>query len=248
MKALILAAGYAVRLHPLTENQPKPLLEVGSKALLGHILDKIEALPEINEVLVVTNGKFYLQFQRWLQQHRLAKKISHLNDGTKNNENRLGAVGDLYFVLQQCRIEEPLLVIAGDNLFGFSLPRFVQRFQKVKHSCVAFYDFQDIEKVRKKYGVGVLHGSKVLQFDEKPEKPQSSLASTACYIFTPEDLALVPKALAHGGVDNPGDFIRFLIANSEVYSFVFQEHWFDIGSFESLQAARKLYHGYGGRW
>ena len=241
MKAVILAAGYATRLHPLSENQPKPLLPVAGKPIVEYILEKIQELPEISEVLVVTNHRFYDHFRVWLNHYSSAKKITLIDDGTLNNDDRLGAVGDLHFAMKEKEIDEDVMVIAGDNLFGFSLQEFLKFFKTKKKSILALYDLKDMEKVRKRYGVGVMEGSKLVHFEEKPVKPKSSLAATACYIFSQDDLKLVEKSIEQGNADNPGDLVRWLVQHSEVHGFIFDEHWFDVGSLESLQAAEELY-------
>jgi len=241
MKALILAAGYATRLYPLTKDQPKPLIKVGDKTIVEHILAKIEKIDEIDEIFLVTNNKFYQHFVDWHDNYQSNKNIKIINDGTLSNEDRLGAVGDLNFVLKKENIKDDLLLIAGDNLFGFSLRDFINFNKDKKTSIVAFYDLKDLMKVKGKYGVGILNGSKVIDFEEKPLVPRSSLASTACYLFSRDDLNLVDVLINEKSADNPGDLIKYLTERSEVHGFVFDEHWFDVGSFESLDIARKKY-------
>jgi len=241
MKALILAAGYATRLYPLTEDQPKPLLKVGGQPIIEHILHKIEEVPEVTQIYIVTNARFYSDFELWSQNVKCSKAIIIINDGTLTNETRLGAVGDLQFVLDQQKIGEELLVVAGDNLFGFSLVDLVGFFKSKESSVVGFHNFIDRNKVKKKYGVGILEETKVIDFEEKPENPRSALASTGCYLFTPEDLQLVEESIRRGKADNPGDLIRWLVQHSEVHGYLFEEHWFDIGSFDSLKEAEKVY-------
>ena len=241
MKALILAAGYATRLYPLTQNQPKPLLEVGGKVILQHILEYLAPIKELQEIMIVTNHRFYDSFKVWLNHYTPAQKTKLIDDGTLSNDDRLGAVGDINFVLKEEEIKEDLLVIAGDNLFGFSVQKFIHFAQEKKSSLVAFHDLLDKEKVKGKYGVGVLEKSKVIQFQEKPQQPLSTLAATACYFFKKEDLTLVEKSIEQGKADNPGDLVRWLVQKSQVHGYVFKEHWFDVGSFESLEAAEQLY-------
>ncbi len=241
MKALILAAGYAVRLYPLTKDLPKPLLEVGNKAILAHILEKVQALP-VTDISVITNDRFYQHFEEWLGTNNPWKKpVTIINDGTFSNEDRLGAIGDMHLYLKQQGEIDDLLIIAGDNLFGFSLQDFVSFFHRQKRSIVAFRDLGDIEKVRNRLGVGVLQGTRVVAFEEKPAQPSSALAATACYLFRKEDLPLVGTFLQQHQADSPGHFVRWLTEQREVHGFVFQEHWFDIGSFEGLEEARKVY-------
>lgn len=241
MKALILAAGHAVRLYPLTKDTPKPLLEVGNKAILAHILEKVQELP-VTEISIITNDRFYRHFKEWLGTNNPWKKlVTIINDGTFSNEDRLGAIGDMHLYLKQQGEIDDLLIIAGDNLFGFSLQDFVAFFQQKNCSIVAFRDLGDIEKVRNRLGVGVLQGTKVIAFEEKPAQPSSALAATACYLFRKEDLPLVGSFLELHQADSPGHFIKWLVEQREVRGFVFQEHWFDIGSFQGLEEARKVY-------
>jgi len=242
IKALILAAGYATRLYPLTKDQPKPLLKVGGKPIIEHILEKIKEIDEINEIFIVTNARFYDHFKIWLNQNKLTPKVKIINDGTLNNEDRLGAVGDINYVIKEESVDDDLLVIAGDNLFGFKLTNLIDLHQqKGKKSVVAFHDLKSIEKIKGKYGVGQLDGSRIVGFQEKPLQPESSLAATACYLFNKEDLKLVERSIEQGYADNSGDLVRYLINKSEVHGFVFDEHWFDVGSFESLQEAEEVY-------
>ena len=241
MKALILAAGYAVRLYPLTEQQAKPLLKVGGKAIIDYTLEKLSEVPEIKDVFVITNDRFYDNFVQWKKGYSNNLNIVIINDGTKNNEDRLGAIGDLHLVLQQQHINEDLLVIAGDNLFQFSLKDFVSFFNQEKSTVVAFHDFKNVETIKGKYGVGVLDGHNLIEFEEKPLNPSSTLVSTACYLFTAADLPLIQDLIRCGKVDAPGYLIRWLLQKSRVRGFVFDEQWFDVGSFESLKEAEEVY-------
>ena len=242
MKAVLLAAGYATRLYPLTINTPKPLLQVGDKSIIGHIIEQIDKIPEINEIFIVTNDKFYTNFLDWAFQSG-NKKLRIINDGTQSNEDRLGAVGDINFVIKQENINDDLLVIAGDNLFGFELTNFVHFFNQKESSIVAFYDLQDKELVKEKFGVGLVDNQnlKVTNFEEKPVEPKSSLAATACYLFKKEDLIHANQLVEEGGGDSPGQLLPILVERSNLHGFVFTEHWFDIGSHEGLEEARKFY-------
>ena len=241
IKILLLAAGYATRLYPLTENQPKPLLRVGDKTIIEHIFAKLESVKGVSETCIVTNDKFYPVFTDWAKNIKTSFKVKILNDGTLSNESRLGAVGDIYFVINQERINDDLLVIAGDNLFGFSLSHFVDFFRNKNTSIVAFHDLKNKDKVKDKYGVGILNGSKVIDFEEKPAHPKSSLASTACYLFKKDDLLCIKSLVETGKIDALGNLITFLAEKSEVHGFVFDEHWFDVGDFKSLEEAKRVY-------
>ncbi|MBI2125031.1 nucleotidyltransferase family protein [Candidatus Woesearchaeota archaeon] len=241
MQALILAAGYATRLYPLTENTPKPLLKVGNKTIIEYILVELEKVPGLNQVYIVTNDKFYPDFVNWSKNIKTSCKLKILNDGTLSNEDRLGAIGDIHFTVQQEKINDDLLVIAGDNLFGFSLSHFLDFFKNKNASVVAFHDLKDPQKLKGKYGVGILQGSKIIDFEEKPLQPKSSLASTACYLFKKGDLPRTKILVAMGKADAPGNLIKYLAQDSEVHAFIFEEHWFDVGTFESLEEAKKVY-------
>lgn len=241
IKVLLLAAGYATRLYPLTRDIPKPLLKVGERSIIDHILAKLEEIKEIEEIYIVTNDKFDSTFVDWSKNFKHFFNIKIINDGTKSNEDRLGAVGDIHFVVQQEKINDDLLVIAGDNLFGFSLLAFADFFRNKNSSVVAFHDLKNLELVKERYGVGILDGSKVVDFEEKPTAPKSSLASTACYFFKRNDLTHIQDLVKMGKVDAPGNLIKYLAQNSQIHGFVFDEHWFDVGSFESLEEAKKVY-------
>ena len=238
MRAVILAAGYGTRLYPLTEEIPKPLLEVKGKPLLATLLEGLNLL-SLQDIILVTNHRFAPVLKAWLGAHSFSSRVQVIDDGTQSNEERLGAVGDLHLALQG-KAADDTLVIAGDNLFGFSLTEFVDFFRQKRCSIVAFHDLQDKEKVRKRYGVGRLAGTKVVGFEEKPAEPLSALAATACYIFHKRDLPCIGELLRQEKADSPGHLVRWLVEKSEVHGFVFSEHWFDIGDFASLEEAEKV--------
>lgn len=241
MKALVLAGGYATRLYPLTRDKPKPLLTIAGKPIVEHILEEVAAIEDVDSVFIVTNNRFHEHFVTWLESFRFSKKVVLVNDGTISNEDRLGAVGDIQFVVDKHQLDDDLLVIAGDNLFGFSLQNFVGFAKDKSTSIVAFRNLGDLDKVRNRFGVGILEGSRVINFEEKPASPKSTLASTACYLFKKDDLVLIKDLVRAGKADNPGDLLRFVAQESEVHGFVFQEHWFDIGTPASLEEAEEFY-------
>ncbi len=241
MKVIILAAGYATRLYPLTLNTPKPLLKVAGKTIVEHLIAKIEQIPDINQIYIVTNNKFYDHFQEWKNNFNSKISLKIVNDKTTCNEDRLGAVGDINFVVKNEKINNDLLVIAGDNLFDFSLVEYVNFYQNLNRSGVAFRDLKDKELIRNKFGVGVMAGTKIIDFEEKPAEPKSTLASTACYFFIKDDLKLIGELVNSGKVDNSGEMIKWLIEKSEAHAFVFNEQWFDIGGFEQLEEAEQFY-------
>jgi len=243
MKAIILAAGYGTRLYPLTLNQAKSLLKVGKKRMIEYIISKIEQLRDVEQIYIVTNQKFYNEFKEWSQSYKSRKPVKVINDGTESNQDRLGAVGDINFVIKEEKIDNDLLVIAGDNLFDFSLIDFYNFFKEKDSSVVAIYDIKDKEKAVSKLGVVELDDkSKIIDFEEKPEEPKTTLISTACYMLKKEHLPLLKKCMNEIiGLDNLGDFMRWLFAKKDVYGFVFKEKWFDIGSHEQLQEVNEHY-------
>lgn len=245
MKALILAAGYATRLYPLTENMPKPLLQVGGRPMMEHIMKKVEELDFVDEVLIVTNNKFHPHFEEWAASYRSPKKITIINDGTVSNDDRLGAIGDMYFAVHHHNVDDDLLVIAGDNLFEFSLVQFVEHFKENQTSTLAVQDLGDPSLLARKFGaVETDESSKIIGFEEKPEQPKTSLAATALYLFTKEDVQELKNLCENHKVpDASGEFVKHLMNKKAVHAFAFNETWYDIGSREQLAEVRRLFEG-----
>lgn len=237
MKALILAAGYAKRLYPLTLNQPKPLLPVGGKPILSHIAEKIVKIKLVDQIYVVTNDRFFSHFQDWKRSYSQPTPCEIFNDGTTDNENRLGAIGDIRFVLEKTAVRDDFLILAGDNIFEFELGDFV-RFFKAKGSSIACFDLGSFEKASQ-YGVLKLGaGDRILEFLEKPRHSPSSLISTGVYAYTSGDLDLLNRYLSEKGpADAPGYFLSWLIKEKDVYGFRITGGWYDIGDMESYKEA-----------
>ena len=234
MEALILAAGYATRLRPLTNERPKQLLPVGGRPMVDWILDKIVAA-RIPDVHLVTNARFALQFEDWA----IGRGVVVHDDGTTSNEDRLGAIGDIQFVRERAGIDDDLLVIAGDNLFDYALTDYLHWWQgKDGASAVAVLDVADVE-LAKKYGiVAVDSDDRIVDFLEKPEHPPSTLAATATYVYAREHARLVPTYLADGNPpDQPGNYIAWLHKRAPVYAYRFAGGWYDIGDPAQLLAA-----------
>ena len=235
MKALVLAAGYATRLRPLTNTWAKELLPVGGRPILDWIVDAVARVDEIDEVHVVTNAHKAPAFFAWAE----GKDVQIHDDGTVSNDDRLGAIGDLAFVLERTGIDDDLLVIAGDNLFEFSLVDLVAFWHTKEHaSAVAVRDVGTLE-LAKQYGVVALDADdRVVEFVEKPAEPRSTLAATATYVYAREHVALVPDYLAAGNApDQPGRLVDWLHTRAPVYGWVFHEPWFDIGDQTQLLVA-----------
>lgn len=245
MKALILAAGYATRLYPLTLNKAKPLLPVGKKTMIDRVVDNILAVKEVDAIYVVTNQKFSKQFGDWAKKKKGTVPINVINDRTLSNDDRLGAIGDIGLSINEAKIKDDLLVVAGDNLFEFDLEGFVD-FAKKKGELpsIAVYDIKKRE-MASLYGVLEIDGdAKVISFEEKPKEPKSTLVSTCIYYFPKPKLHLVDKYLnTSAKKDAPGNYIRWLAENEGVYAFAFEEAWYDIGSKESYEEVKNIYGG-----
>ena len=240
MKALLLAAGYATRLRPLTDELPKPLLEVGDRPMVDWILEKIVECGEIDGVHLVTNAVYAEAFARW----GASRGVLVHDDGTHSNETRLGAIGDIGFALEQGELGgEPLLVIAADNLFDFSLAEYVAFWRRHRSaSAIAVHRLAD-PSLAHLYGVVELDSSEMVTcLEEKPAHPRSDLVSTATYLFSAEHLELIGPYLREGlPADPPGAFLTWLCAREPVYGFRFQGAWLDIGELSQLQAADDAY-------
>jgi len=261
VKAIVLCGGYATRLYPLTENQAKPLLEIGGKSLLDYIVDKINDISEVDEIIIISNHKFIEDFILWKEDYG-DSRINILDDGSTDNENRLGALRDLEFALDSCDVKDDFLVLAGDNLIEFSMREFYQVFKELGKNLIGVYDVRDIEKVRGKHGVAVLDGDRVIGFQEKPPEPKSTIKSFFCYLFKPEVKGLLGEYLkgcseispTHPTLsgnstkfrnsDAPGYFIEWLCKRADVYAYdVGLGNIFDIGSLEGLESVRERFKG-----
>ena len=242
MKAIILAAGYATRLRPLTEDFPKPLLPVGGRPMLDWIVERVEEVDDVDGIHVVTNARFADHFRNWAD----GRAIAVHDDGTTSNEDRLGAIGDLRFTVEQARLQgDHLLVIAGDNLFDYSLARYVDWWHgKGAASAVSVRRIPDRELI-KQYGVVKIgDDERITSIVEKPDDPQSDLAATATYIYHREHAALLQEYLEGGNSpDAPGRFPEWLVHRAPVYGYAFEGLWMDIGDREQLLVADNLLRG-----
>ncbi len=241
MDAIIMAAGYATRLYPLTKDKPKPLLEVGGKAILGHIIDRIEELETVSKIYIVTNEKFHTHFEEWCSAYDCNPALEVINDKTTSNEDRLGAIGDKAFAIREKKIDDALLDISGDNLFNFSLQGMHNYFLQKKSAIIGAYNVQSIEDA-KRFGIVELDpaSKKVLGFQEKPQTPKSTLASIGIYFYPARVVRLFNEYLEEGNnPDAPGYFLEWLYKREAVFGYSFKKPWFDIGSLEMLEQARK---------
>ena len=242
MKCLILAAGYATRLYPLTENFPKPLLKVGEKTILDWLLEDINGAGIVDQYAVITNHKFAEHFRTWASAHPLP--ITVLDDGTETNETRLGAVRDIQFAIDALGIREDLLVIAGDNLLNFSLQNFICYAQEKKTTCIMRYWEPDVNKLHKTGVAEIDDSDQVISMEEKPVNPKSNWCIPPFYIYKASDVPLVKKGIeAHCGVDAPGSFIAWLCSQTTVHAYEMPGRRFDVGNLESYNLIQKTYKG-----
>jgi len=239
MKAVLLCAGYGTRLYPLTENQPKPLLSVGGKPIVEHLLEKIEKLAGVDQVFLVTNDRFYSHFETWTAKKRFPWKLEVVNDGSQTNGTRLGAIGDLHFVLTKFRIRDDIGLFAGDNLFLSELRGFHSFAQFHRpHTSVAVIDVGDRDLARQYGIVQIKKDGEIAAFFEKPEDPPATLASTGGYWFARESLDLLDRYASEGhNADRIGDFIAWLVKVDRVYAYPLEGKWYDIGDLRSYREA-----------
>ena len=243
MKALILAAGYATRLYPLTKEYPKPLLRVGRKPIIGYIIERLQALDDIDEIIVVTNSKFIPQFKRWLKGLRSHKPISLVDDLTRSHGERRGAIGDMNFVINEKRLKDNLLVVGGDNLFDANLKKFLSFAHEKAQPVIGAYNIKDMQ-VAKNYGVIKLDGeNRLVDFQEKPRNPESTLIAMCLYYFPKERLGLIQEYLNSkiGKYDAAGFYIDWLSKRVPVYGFIFDGRWYDIGDHKFYREARNRF-------
>lgn len=240
---MILAAGYATRLYPLTENFPKPLLEVGGKPILDWLIDDLESnVGKIEEYVVVSNHKFIGSFESWKAGHRFRNKLTLVDDGSISNETRLGAVKDIQLGIDKAAIDDDLLVMAGDNLLDFSLSEFVSYAERIGTSCIMRYFEGAVERL-KKSGVALIDGEeKVLSLEEKPAEPKSNWCCPPFYFYKKEDLHLIRKGIDAGcSTDAPGSLVAWMCKETEIHAFEMPGPRYDIGNLESYKAVKAIF-------
>jgi len=242
MKCIILAAGYATRLYPLTQNFPKPLLEVQGKPILDHLIEDMDGSGRIDEYIVVSNHKFAHHFVSWAEKKK--EKITVVDDGTESNETRLGAVMDVQFAIDQLKISDDLLIVAGDNLLDFSLQKFIAYADEKKSACIMRY-YEESEKKLTKCGVVEIDETdRVLGMEEKPSEPKSHWCCPPFYFYPAKDAGRIREGIENGcGVDAPGSFPAWLCKKSPVYAMEMPGKRYDIGNLESYEKVQKEYRG-----
>lgn len=242
MKNIVIAAGYATRLGELTRNFPKPLLKIGESTILGRMLDDIDRIPDIDEHIIITNHRFAHIFEEWASQQSYSKPVTIVDDGTSDNETRLGAVCDLLFAMDKLSINDDMLVVAADNILMFSFREFVDFAKSKGASCIMCHEQPSIERLQRT-GVVVLDDDcKVLDMEEKPQVPKSHWAVPPFYIYLRKDLDLVRHSVENGcGKDAPGNLAHYMVDNTVMYAWPMSAGRFDIGSLDSYEEAMKLF-------
>ena len=242
MKCVILAAGYATRLCPLTENFPKPLLKVGEKTILDWLLEDIHTSGAVDGYIVISNHKFAAHFDEWAAGHSLP--ITVVDDGTSTNETRLGAVCDIQFAIDQLKLDDDLLIIAGDNVLDFSLTRFIAYAQEKNTSCTMRYYEPDENKLHKTGVSEIDEADRLLSMEEKPANPKSHWCTPPFYFYKAADVKRIKEAIADGcGTDAPGSLVAWMCQHSTLHSMEMPGSRYDIGNLESYQKVQETYRG-----
>lgn len=238
MKNIVIAAGYATRLGELTKNFPKPLLQIGDSTILGRMLDDIDAIPEIDEHIIITNHKFAAIFEEWVAKQHYTKPITIVDDGTESNETRLGAVCDLLYAIEKLQIDDDLLVVAADNILFFSFQEFVDFALEKQTSCIMCHEQPSIEKLQRTGVVVLDEAMKVLNMEEKPQQPKSHWAVPPFYIYLKKDLELVRRSVENGcGKDAPGNLAHYMVDTTTMHAWPMSAGRFDIGSLDTYKEA-----------
>lgn len=241
MKCVLLCGGFAKRMVSIAQDRPKALLPVAGKPIIQHILEKIEPL-DLERIFILTNKKFELQFRKFLSRYKLSKEVVLVVEPTLSEGEKLGSIGALRFLIEHEKVNDDLFSISGDNLFEFSLERFMNFYKARRETVVGLYDVKRKEEAKKLGIVEIDEKGRVIGFEEKPEKPKSTLASTGIYIYPKDVLPLILEYLAQGNnPDAPGYFLTWLYKRQHVYGFVFKEQWFDIGSPETYREAERKF-------
>jgi len=245
MKVIILAAGYATRLYPLTLAQPKPLLPVAGKPMIEYVLDNLAPIGGVDRIYVVTNAKFASHFQQWADRYPASNPkwdFTIVNDGSTDDTNKLGAIGDLHLVITREHVQDDIIVVAGDNLFSEKLTDFGRYCREKRAPVLAVYDVGALEEVKKYNAISLDGEGRITFFEEKPANPTSTLTGIALYFYPKSTLALIKQYIAEGNnPDQPGRLIQWLYPRQPVYTWKVPGLWFDIGSTSSLEDAKRIY-------
>ncbi len=243
MKLVVLAAGYATRLYPLTLDRPKALLSVAARPMLEHVLARLAPIPEVDVVYVVTNAKFAGHFRTWAAGYDAAgRELRVVDDGTTSDEDKLGAIGDLALVLRTWTVDDDVVVVAGDNLFSEDLADFGRYGRERRAPVLAVYDVGSLDAIRSYNAIEVDEDGRITFFEEKPADPKSTLTGIALYFYPREIVPLIHRYVAEGNnADQPGRLVEWLYTRTPVYTWQVPGMWFDIGSEEGLREADRVF-------
>lgn len=245
MKVIILAAGYATRLYPLTLTQPKPLLPVAGKPMVEYVLDNLAPIGGIDRIVVVTNAKFADHFQKWADNYRETKaklNFTVVNDGSTDDTNKLGAIGDIHYVLKTQKLDDDLIIVAGDNLFSEKLEGFGKFIREKNAPVLAVYDVGNLDEIKKYNSISVDGAGRITFFEEKPKNPTSTITGIALYYYPRATLKLIDQYIAEGNnPDQPGRLVQWLYPRTPFYTWRVPGIWYDIGSKETLEEANKIF-------
>jgi glucose-1-phosphate thymidylyltransferase len=245
MKVIVLAAGYATRLYPLTLTRPKPLLAVAGQPMVEYVLDNLAPIRGIDRIYVVTNAKFAAQFQEWSDTYRATKaklNFTVVNDGSTDDSNKLGAIGDIYYVLNSQAVDDDVIVVAGDNLFSQKLDGFGNFCREKQAPVLALYDVGNLEEIKKYNAITVDGTGRITFFEEKPKNPTSTLTGIALYYYPRSVLPLIHQYVAEkNNPDQPGRLVQWLYPRTPFYTWKVPGLWYDIGSKETLEEANRIF-------
>jgi glucose-1-phosphate thymidylyltransferase len=245
MKLIILAAGYATRLYPLTLNQPKPLLPVAGKPMLEHVLDNISTIPDIDHAYIVTNEKFATHFEKWAASYRpddLHFHFTIVNDHSTDDSNKLGAIGDMHLVLTQSDVNDDIIVVGGDNLFSEDLHDFGDYCKQKNAPVTGVYDVGDLEQIKKYNAIDIDENHRIVYFEEKPKEPKSTLTGIALYYYPKSVLPMIHQYITEGNnPDQPGRLVQWLYPRTPFYVWKVPGIWYDVGSIETLEEANRVF-------
>ena len=245
MKLIILAAGYATRLYPLTQNQPKPLLPVAGKPMLEHVLDNISTISAIDHAYIVTNAKFARHFEDWAATYNppnLHFGFTIVNDQSTDDSNKLGAIGDMHLVITKHQLDDDIIVVGGDNLFSSDLADFGGYCQERNSPVTAVYDVGDLEEIKKYNAIEIDDDNRITYFEEKPKVPKSTLTGIALYFYPKSSLPLLQQYIEEGNnPDQPGRLVQWLYPRVSFYTWKVPGLWYDIGSIETLEEANRVF-------
>ena len=245
MKLIILAAGYATRLYPLTLNQPKPLLPVAGKPMLEHVIDNIKTIEAIDHAYIVTNAKFVSHFEKWAQTYKhpgLKFDFTIVNDGSTDDSNKLGAIGDMHLVMTRHHLDQDIIVVGGDNLFSDDLRDFGDYCLRKNAPVTGVYDVGDLEAIKKYNAIDIDDEDRITFFEEKPAQPRSTLTGIALYYYPQSALPVINQYIADGNnPDQPGRLVQWMYPRTSFYTWRVPGLWFDVGSIETLEEANRVF-------